>query len=277
MEIAPALFAAVCVAALFCQYADASIGMGYGTTLTPILIIVGFAPLEVIPAVLLGQLVGGIAAGLAHHRLGNISLDFKRDERLIKQLIKGRMRRLIYLPKSTDSKVIFILAVCGIIGALVGVCTAINISQLALQTYIGAVVLAVGILILIRRNRMVPFSWRSLAGVGLVASFNKGISGGGYGPLVTGGQIISGREVKNSVGSTTIAEVLVCIVGLLGYLIADGYFSWEIAAAVSIGSVIAALPAAFTVRRISSQKLKLLIGVATLILGTYTLVKTYIM
>jgi uncharacterized membrane protein YfcA len=187
------------------------------------------------------------------------------------------MHKLIYLPKSTDSKIIFILAVCGIIGALVGVCTAINISETALQTYIGAVVLAVGILILIRRNRIVPFSWRSLVGVGLVASFNKGISGGGYGPLVTGGQIISGREARNSVGSTTIAEVLVCIVGLIGYLVADGYFSWEIAAAVSIGSVVAALPAALTVRRISSQKLKLLIGAATLILGTYTLVKTYIM
>jgi uncharacterized membrane protein YfcA len=277
MEIAPALFAAVCVAALFCQYADASIGMGYGTTLTPFLIIIGFAPLEVVPAVLLGQLVGGIAAGLAHHRLGNISLDFKRDEQLIKQFIKGRMHRLIYLPKSTDSKVIFILAVCGIVGALVGVFTAINISEIALQTYIGAVVLAVGVLILIRRNRIVPFSWRSFVGVGLLASFNKGISGGGYGPLVTGGQIISGREARNSVGSTTVAEVLVCIVGLIGYLVADGYFSWEVAAAVSIGSVIAALPAALTVRRISSQKLKLLIGAATLILGSYTLAKTYIM
>ncbi len=277
MEIAPVLFAAVCVAALFCQYADASIGMGYGTTLTPILIIIGFAPLEVVPAVLLGQFVGGIAAGLAHHRLGNIRLDFKRDEQLIHRLIKGKMRRLIYLPKSTDSKIIFILAVCGIIGALVGVFTAINISKIALQTYIGAIVLAVGILILIRRNRIVPFSWRSFVGVGLAASFNKGISGGGYGPLVTGGQIISGREARNSVGSTTVAEVIVCIVGLIGYVVADGYFSWEIASAVSIGSIIAALPAALTVRRISSQKLKLLIGVATLILGTYTLVKTYIM
>jgi uncharacterized membrane protein YfcA len=59
---------------------DASIGMGYGTTLTPILLIVGFPPLEVVPAVLLGQLVGGTVGGLAYHRLGNINLDFRRDE-----------------------------------------------------------------------------------------------------------------------------------------------------------------------------------------------------
>jgi len=31
------------------------------------------------------------------------------------------------------------------------------------------------------------FSWKRLIAIGLISSFNKGISGGGYGPLVTGG------------------------------------------------------------------------------------------
>lgn len=45
--------------ALFCEYIDASIGMGYGTALTPQLLIIGLSPLEVVPAVLLGQLAVG--------------------------------------------------------------------------------------------------------------------------------------------------------------------------------------------------------------------------
>ena len=273
MEITIPLFAAIAVLGLFCEYMDASIGMGYGTTLTPILLIVGFSPLEVVPAVLLGQLVGGIVGGLAHHRLGNISLDFRRDE----QLIKTRLRRLGYLPRSTDSKVIFILAVCGIIGALVGAFTAINISKFALQTYIGVMVLAIGVIIIIRRNREGSLSWKGLVGVGLLSSFNKGVSGGGYGPLVTGGQIISGRETRSSVGSTTVAEVVVCIVGFLSYLLARGDIFWRLAAATSIGSIVAAPFAALTVKKVSSNKLKLVIGLATIVLGTFTLVKTFIL
>lgn len=272
MEITVTLFVVVAILALLCEYMDASIGMGYGTTLTPLLLIIGFSPLKVVPAVLLGQLAGGLIGGFAHHRVGNISLDFRRDERLIKE----RLRGLGYLPRSFDSKVIFILAVCGIVGALVGVFSAVNIPGVFLKTYIGVMVLAIGMVILIRGSRQSTFSWKGLIGVGLVSSFNKGISGGGYGPLVTGGQIISGRETRSSVGSTTLAEAIVCIVGFLGYVLIKGNIFWILAAATSIGSVIAAPFAAITVRKVNTEKLRFAIGLATIVLGALTLAKTFI-
>ncbi len=272
MEITPALFTGIAFLSLFCEYLTASIGMGYGTTLTPLLLIFGLAPLQVVPAVLLGQFVGGVVGGLAHHRLGNIRLDFRQDERLIKE----RLRGLGYLPKSLDAKVVFILAGFGIIGALVGVFTAVNISSMALMTYIGIVVLGTGAVILLRRNYRGPISWKGLAGVGLLSSFNKGISGGGYGPLVTGGQIISGRETRSSVGSTTVAETVVCFVGFLGYMLIKGDIFWSLAAATSIGSIIASPFAALTVRKINSAKLKIIIGFSTVALGTYILLKTFV-
>ena len=272
MEISPALFTGVAILSLFCEYMDASIGMGYGTTLTPLLLIFGLSPLQVVPAVLLGQLVGGAVGGLAHHRLGNIKLDFRRDETIIKQ----RLRWLGYLPRSLDAKVVFILAGCGVIGALVGVFTAVNISKVALTTYIGVVVFGTGLVILLRRNYRGAISWKGLVGVGLLSSFNKGISGGGYGPLVTGGQIISGRETKRSVGSTTVAETVVCFVGFLGYLLVKGDIFWSLAAATSIGSIIAGPFAALTVRKINAAKLKIIIGFATIVLGTYTLLNTFV-
>jgi uncharacterized membrane protein YfcA len=201
MEITLTLFIVIAVIALLCEYADASIGMGYGTALSPILLIIGFLPLQVVPSVLLGQLVGGLAGGFFHHRLGNISLDFRRDE-----AIKKRLHGLGYMPRSLDSKVISILAVCGIMGALVAVFTAVNVPTIILKTYIGVMVLGVGIVILIRQNHESKLSWKGLIAIGLISSFNKGVSGGGYGPLATGGQILSGRETRSSVGSTTLAE-----------------------------------------------------------------------
>ena len=153
MEVTLTLFAAAGIVALLCEYMDTSIGMGYGTTLTPVLLIMVFSPLEVVPAVLLGQLVGGLVGGFAHHRLKNISLDFRQDEK-----VKRRLRGLGYLPRSFDSKVIFILAACGIIGAVVGVFTAVNIPTVVLKTYIGVMVLGIGIVILIRGRYESTFS-----------------------------------------------------------------------------------------------------------------------
>jgi len=271
MEITVALFIAVALISLLCEYMDASLGMGYGTTLTPVLLIIGFAPLEVVPAVLLGQLTGGLIGGIAHHRLGNIRLDFRRDEQ-----IKRRLRGMGYLPRSVDSKVIFILVMCGVVGALVGIYSAVNIPKVALETYIGAMVLIIGIVIILRRRRTGAISWKGLISVGIVSSFNKGISGGGYGPLVTGGQIISGGEARSSVGNTTLAEAMVCIVAFLGYLFLKGDIYWTLAAATSIGSITAAPFAAATVKKINSDKLKIIIGFITIILGTVTLLKTYV-
>jgi len=180
------------------------------------------------------------------------------------------------MPRSVDSKVIFILTICGFVGGLAAVFFALNIPTVALNTYIGVMVLGIGIVILIRRNRKSNLSWRGLIGIGLLSAFNKGASGGGYGPLVTGGQIISGREAKSSIGSTTLAEALVCIVAFVSYLILQGDIYWTLAAATSIGSIVAAPLAAMTVKRINSQRLKIVIGIATSLLGILTIVKIFI-
>jgi uncharacterized membrane protein YfcA len=271
VEITPALFVIVAFIAFSFQFMSVSMGLGYGTVLTPVLVIIGFAPLQVVPAVLLSQFVGGVIGGVTHHRVGNISLDFRRDERLIKE----RLRGLGYLPRSHDAKVIFILAICGALGALVGVFSAINIPKLALEIYIGVMVLTIGILILIRRHQKGTLSWKKLIGMGLLGSFNKGISGGGYIPLVTGGQIISGREVKSSVGSTTVAVTFACAVGFLGYVLIKGDIYWMLVAAASVGSIIAAPFAAMMVKRINARRLKFAIGMATSLLGGLTIAKAF--
>jgi uncharacterized membrane protein YfcA len=272
MEFTSGLFVLILFVALVCQYVSVSIGVGYGIILTPLLLILGFAPLQVVPAVLFSQFAGGTIGSVVHHRLGNIELEFKRDRRSA----NGGLRRLDYLPRSNDAKVIAILAACGVAGVLVGVLTAMNIPRIALETYIGAVVLGIGLLILIRRNRKSAFSWRGLTAVGLLGGFNKGISGGAYVVLAAGGQIIVGRETKNSLGSTTMAVTIVCAVGFLGYLLLEGDIHWMLVAAASIGSVIAAPFAALTVKKVAAAKLKLGIGLATTILGLITIVRTFI-
>jgi uncharacterized membrane protein YfcA len=273
MEVTSALFVVIVFIAILTQYLSVSIGVGYGTALTPLFIIMGFLPLQIVPAVLLSQLAGGIVGGVAHYRAGTIHLDFRRDEKLIKE----RLRGLGYLPRSTDAKVIFILVVCGLIGVLVGVFTAINIPQVALETYIGALVLCIGLMVLWRRSLNTALSWRSIVAIAVLGAFNKGMSGAGYVPLVTGGQIISGREAKSSVGSTTVAIAILCAVGFVAYLLIEGHIYWRLAVAATIGSIIAAPFAARATKKANPEKLRVVIGLATIILGALTLVKTFVL
>jgi len=158
----------------------------------------------------------------------------------------------------------------------VGVFTAINISQTALEAYIGALVLAIGLTVILQRRRERAFSWKGIVALGVLGAFNKGISGAGYVPLVTGGQIISGREAKSSVASTTVSIAVLCAVGFLAYALVEEDIYWRLAAATTIGSVISAPFAALTVKKVSAEKLRIIIGLGTIILGVLTLVRTYV-
>ncbi len=169
------LFFVVVAMAFLCEYLDILVGIGYGTLLSPLLLIIGFSPLQAIPAILISQTFGGMLGGFIHHRVGNIYLDFSRDDVLIKE----RLRWLGYIPKSKDAKIVFILVICGITGSLSGVLSAINIPLSILGMYIGVMVLAIGTGIVMKRDRKSKLSWKGLIAIGLIGSFNKGISGGG--------------------------------------------------------------------------------------------------
>ncbi len=245
------IFLLVILLSFIFQYVDATIGMGFGTTLTPVLLMLGFLPLEVVPAVLFGQIAGGGIGALFHYRLGNVNLS----------------------ADSVDKKVIMVFSIFGIFATIFAIYFALNISEELLKTFIGTIILVVGIVILIKRNRTISFSWKGLIIVAIISAFNKGLSGGGYGPLVTGGQLINGRNSRNSVASTTIAEVLVSIVGFLGYFLYSGTIFWGLAIAISIGSIMAGPLAAYTLNKMNEVNLKTLIGVVVCLLGLLTLAK----
>lgn len=242
---------AIFLAALACEYMDSSMGMGYGTTLTPLLMLSGFEPLQIVPAVLLSELMTGISAGLLHQRDGNV--DFLRD-------IRARNTALL-------------LGSLSGVGALSAVWLAVSVSKFWLGIGITLIILSMGVIILLTRNRQIPYRAGSIATVGAVAAFNKGLSGGGYGPLVTAGQIISGLPAKHAVAVTSVAESLTCLIGVLGYLALGKSIAWELAIPLSFGALLSVPMATLTVRRASEAGLRGAVGVVTLILGGIALLK----
>ena len=237
--------------AFISEYLDSGLGMGYGTALAPILILMGFNPLQVVPAVLISQLCTDIAACISHHKMFNVDLR----------------------PGSADFKAALLLGAMSVIGVVISVLVAIKIPKWILTVYIGSLVFAMGAFVLYTINRPMTFSWKKLMGISLLASFNKGISGGGYGPLVMGGQMLSGMHVKNAVGITAFAEAITCFVGFMIYLMTGKLIDWKLTG-ILIVSAIGAVPiAAFTVKNTAVVPLKRYIGILMLVLGLLTLVK----
>jgi uncharacterized protein len=276
MEITVGLFLFLFIAAFVCEFIDSSLGMGYGTILSPVLILMGFDPLIAVPAILLSQAFGGFTASIFHHQFENAS--FSRGSR--------------------DLKIVFIISGCGILVTILAVFIAFNIPKVVLKTYIGLLVLSMGVILL--AGRKFRFSWKKMIGVGIISAFNKGLSGGGFGPVVTGGQIISGQGHKGAIAATTLAEAPICTIGFVAYLIggvirgmdapimsmpfaefltamfSHKLFQWELVLALLLGSVFVAPFGAFTTKIIKTEKLAFILGVLVTVLGIWTLLKTYL-
>ncbi len=233
------------------EYLDSGLGMGYGTALAPILILMGFAPLQVVPAILISQLITDVAACISHQSCANV--DFKLN--------------------SPDLKIALMLGLISSVGVLVSVLLAIRIPKWLLTLYIGLLVTAMGGLILFTAKRPIAMSWGRIMGISFLASFNKGISGGGYGPLIMGGQILSGINAKNAIGITAFAEAITCVVGFAGYLLMGKTIDWKLTL-ILLASAVPAVPvAALTVRAVPSGRLKRYVGLLITVLGLFTILR----
>jgi uncharacterized membrane protein YfcA len=267
----------ISIFAFVCEYVDSTLGMGYGTTLTPLLMLFGFSPLQIVPAVLLSELISGVLAGVFHHFEGNV--DFKPKTTNVNEIKNHIKNNGVYgglcRTLSTHTKIALLLAICSIIGTIAAVFIAVNIPKFWLKMYIGVLVLLMGLIILVFFKRTFRFSPRKIFLLGMVASFNKGMSGGGYGPVVTGGQILSGVEGKSAVGITSLAEGLTCLVGVIAYaLISSNPVDWHLAPYIVVGAVLSVPLSAKSVKIISEKWIKLGIALLTITLGLLTIIKT---
>lgn len=246
-----ALLAVAAVLSFAAEYVDSSVGMGYGTTLTPLLLLLGFEPQVVVPAILTQQLVAGILAAASHHSLGNVNLT-----------LRGTSLRLGLL-----------LGVCGLLGGGVAARIAVGLPPRTVQAVTGVIVILMGVVLCLAGRIHSKFSWWRAGVLGAAAAANKGFMGGGYGPLVTGGQVLAGVAAPQAVAITCVAEVLTCTGGLAVYGLSGAPVQGHLTVGLILGGVLAVLPAAATVRVLSRNALTLGVAGACVVLGSLSLLR----
>lgn len=234
-----------------CEMVDSSLGMGYGTALTPILLALGYSPLQLVPSVLCSELLSGFAASYFHHDSGNV--DFSRRTR--------------------DSRIALLLALGSVVGVVIGVSIAVRIPADVLKLVIGVIITGAGAAIWLLHTRTFTYrTWKMFA-LAAVASFNKALSGGGYGPLMTSGQVLSGIKGKASVGITSFAEGFTCLVGVILFLDKGQRFDYDLLVPMVTGALLSVPLSTEFVKHIDETKFKRIIAAVTVLLGLFTLYK----
>jgi uncharacterized membrane protein YfcA len=234
---------------------DSCLGMGYGFSVTPLLLILGFSPIKAVPAVLLASLISNILSSYFHHQFKNVDFSVK----------------------SKHFRISLVMGGLGSIGSLFGALVAIEISRFILNLYIGIMVTLLGFFVLFSKRVKIVFSWPRMIVFGVIGSFNKGISGSGFGPIVTTGGLLVGLEEKAIVSIQSFSELFASAVGFLTFMFSRVQIDLYLTLAMVIGVAFASPLAAFIVHKMPSDKLRLLIAITAVLLGILILIRSFIM
>ena len=232
-----------------CEYIAATLGMGYGTCLAPILIILGYEPLVLVPVILISQLFAALIASAFHYRFKNMNIFDEQKERM--------------------TIVIFITT--GVVGVLVAILVNASLPAIIVKAYISFVIIGMGILMLRKRQQEATYSQRALVSIGIFAAFNKGMSGAGYGPITNSGQILSGINPKAAIAITALVQGIICIVGVVLYYTLVGTPDQILSFGISIGAILAAPFSALTTSKLDQAVVKKIVAISTIAIGCFTL------
>jgi uncharacterized protein len=251
----------VLVLCVIFEFLDSAAGMGYGTTFTPLLLLMGYDPMQIVPIIMIQQAAAGLSSSYLHRELGNIEWKLH--------------------PPSASVKLWLIIALTGsgaVIFSITSVYAILKPAVIWIKLYVCLLLFAMGIISLAGRGKTGAFQPRRMAFFGALAGFNKGIGGGGYGPVVTIGGLLSGIPVKSMTAITALSEGTVCVVSIVTWFMLLGQgvvIDFVLLPTMVLGSVISVLLAPYAVRVMPEGILKFFLPSYCLVIGVLSFWKLF--
>lgn len=109
-----------------------------------------------------------------------------------------------------------------------------------------------------------------------MAGFNKALSGGGFGPVTSTGKILGGINPKLSIATTTYAEVPICLLSFLFWMILRGGIEIAFPLALCMGALIGGIIGPWITYKINTRKLRSIIAILAIIAGIWCTTKTFV-
>lgn len=247
----------IVIFALIFELTDSAAGMGFGTALSPLLLLFGYAPLQIVPTILISETMTGFIDSFFDHELKNVRFSFR--------------------PLNEATKFALLMGLFGCIAIFISIMLgyfAIVFSKAFVKIYVAILLLMMGVLGVVRLKMpdviQVARRPKMLMGFAALAGFNKGIGGGGYGPVVTMGQIFSGIYEKSATSIVSLSEALVSLTGVFTFFLISNtgvVVDLSLLPSVLLGSFFAALVSPILVRIVPNKVWKFLIPLYALGIG----------
>lgn len=258
----------IIILAFIFETMDSCAGMGFGTGLTPLLLILGYEPLQIVPILLISEAITGFTSGFFHQEFENIKLKVKR-------------------PINQETKVMLNIAILGSFAIILSVFLAyysIKFEKNFIKTYVALLVLIMGFISIIKiKIKSTSYKPKMLTFFSTLAGFNKGIGAGGYGPVVMLGQIFSGIYEKTATAIVSFSEGIVSVFGFGAFILIPilknqaieiDYF---LLPSIFTGGFIAALISPYLVRVFPNKLWRIIIPVYAISIGIYLILEMYIL
>ena len=249
----------VVFAAMFFEFMDASAGMGFGTAITPLLLVMGFDPIQIVPVVMIQQGVAGLVGAFLHREFENVEWKFK--------------------PMSETVKLWLIIAVIGCLAvafSITAVYVYLKVAKVWIKLYVAVLLLMMGAVSIFHSKKERPYRPGKMFGFAALAGFNKGVGGGGYGPVVTVGGLISGVPVKSMLAVTAISEGTVSTFSILIWFIilsTGTTIDFLLLPTMMIATMFSAIAAPYMTRVFPEKAWKIIVPVYCCVLAGYCFYK----
>jgi uncharacterized protein len=262
VQLAAAFVPIVVLFAFLFETLDSAAGMGFGTALSPLLLALGYDPLAVVPVLLLSEAVTGLVTAAIHHEMSNVRFSFRG-------------------PLNEASRLSLIIAGTGVISIIASVTLtylALDVPKSTIKAFVASLVVLMAVAAIARHfgKRRTEYRPKRMIAFAAWAAFNKGIGGGGYGPVLTLGQLYSGVYEKSAAAITSLAEGATSIAGIITFFALEAAgvkLDLRLLPSVLAGSVLAAILSPYLVRVMPNRILGYFIPAYALVLGLIAFVE----
>lgn len=237
---------------MIASFIDSAFKMGYGLA-TPALILIGFDPIIVVSTLLFSQLFAGFA----------------------KTIYFSIFRHVPFAKKEQETRLNIYYIITGMAGMIVAIILVCILPEFFTMFYIAIMIIMVGGITLTRKK--LKFTARKLYLVSLISGFNQSISAAGYGPLATYQEFMKDGDYKKTRAITSISEAILSGFGFLLYFVLyDVIFKdLELMIILITTGMISTPFGALTSDELDKRKAKILIGVASIIVGILLLLRIF--
>ncbi|MBK0381963.1 TSUP family transporter [Pedobacter sp. SD-b] len=225
---------------------DGAIGMSYGVTSTTFSLSMGIPPASASTAVHISEILSNGIAGFMHYRMGNI-----------------------------NKKLLRLLLVYGIIGAVLGALLLSNLEHYAHYTkpLISVYTLILGIVILKKsgvlkqKDKVAKKKIKNVGGLGFTGGFIDAVGGGGWGSIVLSSLIAGGRNARYSLGTVKLSRFFIALMSSLTFVTMLNGLRWYAVAGLVIGSAVASPIAARVSNKLSAKTIMVAVSIIVILVS----------